>query len=91
MNKKGVMESVLDNIVYLAVIFIVIFFLLSVILPISFDRAVEVNASSPAAYSNLSRGLTSLAEESNSLVPVAFGIIALILIFVAIAVLRRQT
>lgn len=91
MNKKGIMESVMDNVLYIAIIFVVLFFLLAVILPISYERLEPVNDSSPGAYSNMSAGLTSLATEANNLIPVAFGIIALILIFVAIAVFRRQS
>lgn len=43
------------------------------------------------AYGNVSTGIENIATESTTLVPVAFGIVALILIFLAIAVLRRQT
>ena len=90
-NKKGVMEGVVDNIIYIAIGFIIIMFFLAIILPTSFERALEVNDTAPAAYSNLSAGLTTLTEETTNLIPIAFAIIALILIFVAVGVYRRMS
>ncbi len=89
-NKKGMMDGIVGMITSLAIGMIVIFLFLSVMLPTAFDRASEVNASSPTAYGNLSSGLTTLTEEVGDLVPIAFAIIILIMLFAAVSIYNKS-